>query len=90
MWISVKDSVPNDNKRVFICCMDDIDNYCYPYCYEDACEVGFYEDGKWYSDTRFSILDHNGKIGLKMAVDCKNWCDIDVTHWMPLPDKPCT
>ena len=78
-WINVKDKLPIDNRRVIILLLDDITNYSYPYTYEDACEMGFYENGKWFSDTRFEVA----------TVGDTFWKDIQgVTHWSYLPDKP--
>ena len=41
--------------------------------------MGFYENGKWFSDTRFEVA----------TVGDTFWKDIQgVTHWSYLPDKP--
>ncbi|MDY6957641.1 MAG: DUF551 domain-containing protein [Halobacteriota archaeon] len=75
-WISVDDDLPQDNGRVIILSLNEINDLNYPYNYEDACEMGFYENGKWHSDTRF------------LAV-ASSWQALDgVTHWMPLPEPP--
>lgn len=81
-WISVRDKKPENNSRVFICLMDDINEHEYPYEYEDAVEVGFYQEhkDKWYSDTRADYAaDPDNKL---------EWQDVDVTHWAPLFPKP--
>jgi hypothetical protein len=92
-WISIKDRVPKNNNRVIICSMSAINDYGYPYNYTDACEMGFYEDGKWYSDTKFDILEEKiMKIFTRKKmtpIDAECWfCAPDVTHWMPLPKPP--
>jgi len=88
-WISVKDRLPNNDDRVIICSMCAINDYCYPYNYEQATEMGFYSQGKWYSDTMFDILDES-KIGRRIILkDNSCWQNLeDVTHWMPLPKQP--
>jgi len=81
-WINVKDRLPENNDRVIILSLTEINDYSYPYNYNDACEMGFYEKGKWFSETRFDILDHTKEAPV-------SWQDIEgVTHWMPLPDLP--
>lgn len=92
-WISVKDRLPKNSDRVLICSMNDINDYSYPYNYKDACEMGFYEDGHWYSDTKFDILEQEQMKILKrkkmMPIDAECWfCADGVTHWMPLPEEP--
>lgn len=87
-WISVKDRLPENHDRVIICSMNDINYYAYPYNYTDACEMGFYEEGKWFSDTRFDILDEHGTLGKRLILEDKQWCLDNVTHWMPLPKPP--
>ena len=59
-WISVSDRLPGDNEKVIICCIDDIGDYGFPYTYKDACEMGFYENGQWYSDNPDYIDDIDG------------------------------
>ena len=71
-WISIKDQLPNNNGNVFVCEMDAINDYAYPYNYEEACGMGYYENGAWW---------HNNDDGLDYGIE-------DITHWMPLPEQP--
>jgi len=92
-WIRVEDRLPDNVDRVFILALNDINDYCYPYVYNDAVECGFYEGGKWFSDTRFDILDiHKDKATVEQIMKSEGmyrlWGNIDVTHWMPLPVPP--
>ena len=90
IWISVKESLPENNDRVMICSMDAINTYAYPYCYEDACEMGFYENDKWWSDTRFEMIESSqGHFGLRKIINEEwTWDLEDVTHWSPLLPEP--
>jgi hypothetical protein len=88
-WISVKDRLPKNDDRVIMLSKKAINEYCYPYTYLDACEMGFYSDGKWYSDTRFEIIDNSSlEIRKRLTKTYKDWRLDDVTHWMPLPEAP--
>ena len=90
-WIDVNKMLPANDDRVIICSMDEINDYSYPYQYNDACEMGFLENGKWYSDTRFNMIEDSDKFGARKIADGDTrWYLENVTHWMPLPEEPKT
>ena len=82
-WISVKKDLPKNSRSVFILEMDAINDYAFPYRYEDAVEKGFYENGQWFyewwDDDRYEKAEKHKAGDFKAN---------DVTHWMPLPEPP--
>jgi hypothetical protein len=76
-WISIKNP-PKDNRPKIVVRMDDINDYCYPYEYDEAVEIAFYENGRWYLESWDE--DITGKDEALV--------ELDITHWMPLPEPP--
>lgn len=82
-WISVEDRLPEDSDSVFIVRMDAINDYQFPYEYENAVDKAFWSVGFWYledwDEDRYKKTSEVSK---------EQWRLEDVTHWMPLPDPP--
>ena len=76
IWISVNDRLPeSSNNIVLAICLDDINDYSYPYTSDEAQSIAFYSNLHWWDET--------------MPEECKEDNIIeDVTHWMPLPEPP--
>lgn len=77
-WISVEKDMPTVDDVVFVCQMGAINEYSYPYTYEDTVEVAFCSAaGRWFLEDWDE--DRFGKDDFLLE---------GVTHWMPLPPEP--
>ncbi len=73
-WISVKDRLPKSGKTVLLFCV-------YDGLLKYQITGSYHKNNKsWYS------LDWSG-MGEYLIPSLKN---LEITHWMPLPDKPKT
>lgn len=78
-WISVKDSLPENEKAVLVCDINGANSYSYPYEFIDTCNIAFYCKSRntWY-------LEHDFSIDQQDELQPYDY----VTHWMPLPEAP--
>ena len=85
-WISVKVSKPSNLQEVIVTYV----NHCPPDYYLNVKDKPFagacvYYNGEWfwYSAVTKDLLEEYGRYDLE-KVDS----DIEITHWMPLPEPP--
>lgn len=78
-WIPVSERLPEDKDKnqttVLVVCMNDINDYSWPYRYEEACHLAFRSNGKWWLEEWPEEAKEDNII-------------YEVTHWMPLPPPP--
>ena len=85
-WISVKDRLPDDLQEVIVT----FKNHCPEYYYlhikdKPLTGVCVYHRGKWYWYSQFTtdVLAEYGRHDIDKVDE-----NIEITHWMPLPDPP--
>ena len=84
-WISVKVRLPEKDKKVLTASLSAINDYSFPYTYEDSIELGFLSGkGIWYRENWCEdLLEGGRKKGAPEDYELEF-----VSHWCELPARP--
>ena len=87
-WISVKDRLPKENTAVNVVWVNRNPVRYYAHIKDKPfVATGVYYDGDWYwwSDVIEDVIsEYGGRVNIAGRIDP----DIEVTHWMPMPELP--